>query len=145
MTANKPLPFGDLSPLEFERMCLWLVQREGYLRPQHPGEAGGEQGRDVIAYKPTDAGEELWYFQCKRYKRINAKTLKKEVDQYNALVEVDPTRRPAGIVFVTNAVVSARVRDEVAAYCQEHSYTRSATKVQRVLDMLKKEGFASFA
>ena len=121
-STTKPLPFGDLSPLEFERMCLWLVQREGYLRPQHLGEAGGEQGRDVIAYKPTDAGEDLWYFQCKRYGRINAKTLKKEVDKYNALVEVDPTKRPVGIVFVTNAVVSARVRDKVAAYCQEHGY-----------------------
>jgi len=121
-STNKPLPFGDLSPLEFERMCLWLAEREGYLRPQHLGEAGSEQGRDVVAYRPADAGEELWYFQCKRYKRIGAATLNKEVDKYNELAKSDPTHRPIGIVFVTNAVVSARVRDNVEAYCQEYGY-----------------------
>jgi len=103
-------------------MCLWLVKREGYLRPQHLGEAGSEQGRDIVAYKPTDAGEELWYFQCKRHKRIRASTLKEEVEKYNALAEIDPTKRPVGIVFITNAVVSASVRDVVEAYCREHSY-----------------------
>ena len=91
ITTNKPLPFDALSPLEFERMCLWLVEREGYLRPQHLGEAGSEQGRDVVAYKPTDAGEELWYFQCKRYKRIGASTLREEVDKYPS-----PHDSPAG-------------------------------------------------
>ena len=45
------LPYGELSPIEFERLCLWLVEREGYLRPEHLGVAGSEQGRDVIAYR----------------------------------------------------------------------------------------------
>jgi hypothetical protein len=121
-STNKPLPFDDLSPLEFERMCLWLVEREGYLRPQHPGEGGSEQGRDVVAYKSTDAGDELLDFQCKRHKRISSPTLKKEVDKYNRLAEADSTKRPAGIVFVTNAVLSAKVRDDVEAYCREHGY-----------------------
>ena len=122
MSTNKPLPFGDLSPLEFERLCLWLVEREGYLRPQAFGEAGSEQGRDVVAYRPTAAGEELWYFQCKRYKRINAATLKEEIDKYNRLAKSDPNCRPVGVVFVTNATASARTRDVVAAYCREYSY-----------------------
>ena len=26
------LPFERLSPRDFERLCLWLVEREGYLR-----------------------------------------------------------------------------------------------------------------
>ena len=122
VSTKKPLPFGELSPLEFERLCLWLVDREGYERPQHLGEAGSEQGRDVVAHKPMDGGEELWYFQCKRYKRIDAPTLKREVDKYDALAETDPAKRAAGVVFVTSAVVSARVRDDVAAYCRERGY-----------------------
>jgi hypothetical protein len=40
MTEAKPaltgtthtLPFDKLSPHEFERLCLWLVEREGYER-----------------------------------------------------------------------------------------------------------------
>ncbi|HEX5709324.1 MAG TPA: tetratricopeptide repeat protein, partial [Pyrinomonadaceae bacterium] len=122
ITTRKPLPFGDLSPLEFERMSLWLVEREGYVRAQHLGETGSEQGRDVVAYRPTDGGEELWYFQCKRYNRIDAATLKKEVDKYDALALAHPERRPHGIVFVTNASVSANVRDDVERYCQQHGY-----------------------
>jgi hypothetical protein len=122
MSTRKPLHFDDLSPLEFERMCLWLVERKGYLRPQHLGEAGSEQGRDIVAYRPTDAGEELWYLQCKRHKHIDAPTLKREIDTYNALAEQDPLKRPDGIVFVTSAVLSARIRDKVGAYCQDHGY-----------------------
>ncbi len=121
-TTNKPLPFGDLDPLEFERLCLWLVRAEGYLRPQHLGEAGSEQGRDVVAYKATDGGEECWYFQCKRYKIIGATALKEEVDKYDKLAAAKPGLRPAGIVFVTSAVVSANVRDAVAAYCHTRGY-----------------------
>ncbi|HEY0323470.1 MAG TPA: tetratricopeptide repeat protein [Pyrinomonadaceae bacterium] len=121
-TTVKPLPFGDLSPSEFERLCLWLIEREGYKRPQHLGDAGGEQGRDITAYKQTDAGEELWYFQCKRYRRIDAPTLKREIDKYNKLSASDPTKRPVCVIFITSASVSAKVRDTVMAYCREHGY-----------------------
>jgi tetratricopeptide (TPR) repeat protein len=122
VTTNKPLHFAGMEPAEFERLCLWLVEKEGYLRPQHLGEGGNEQGRDITAYKITQDGEELWYFQCKRHKRLGAATLKKEVDKYNELAASYPNKRPTGIVFVTSTVLSARARDEVAAYCDEYGY-----------------------
>ena len=56
------LPFDKLSPLEFERMCLWLVEREGYERAEHLGAAGSDQGLDIVAWR----GDERWGFQCKR-------------------------------------------------------------------------------
>ena len=120
-STNKPLPFNDLSPLEFERMCLWLVEREGYLRPQHLGEGGSEQGRDVVAYKPTDAGDELWYFQCKRVKKIGASGLRKEVDKILALIEQEPDKRPVGIIFVITCDVPAAARDKTKEFCREHN------------------------
>jgi hypothetical protein len=43
------LPFHQLSPHHFERLCLWLVEREGFDRTEHLGAAGSEQGRDTIA------------------------------------------------------------------------------------------------
>ncbi len=113
------LPFDKLSPRDFERLCLWLVKRNGWLRPEHLGEAGSEQGRDVVAWKAIDQGEQLWFFQCKRYKSIGPATLNKGVDKYNALPQ---TERPHGIVFVTNAVISKKTRDAVAARCREHGY-----------------------
>ena len=108
IATRKPLPFSELSPLEFERMCLWLIERQGYLRLQHLGEAGKEQGRDIVAYKLIADGEEFWYFQCKRYQRISAATLKAEVDKYNELAVYDPAKRPNGIIFITNAIASAK-------------------------------------
>jgi len=41
------LPFDRLSPRDLERLCLWLVEREGYQRAGHLGAAGSERGRDI--------------------------------------------------------------------------------------------------
>lgn len=45
------LPFGSLSAEQFEELTLWLVRREGFERAQHLGQAGSEQGRDILAWK----------------------------------------------------------------------------------------------
>jgi len=55
------LPFDELSPRDFERLCLWLVEREGYERAEHLGAAGSEQGRDIVAWREGA----LRAFQCK--------------------------------------------------------------------------------
>lgn len=136
--TKRQLHFDELSPQDFERMCLWLVEREGYLRPEHLGESGSEQGRDIIAYKPTDGGEELWYFQCKRYKQIGAATLIKEIDKYNQLVTEDSTKKPAGIVFITNASLSAYARDKIRKSCEDFGY-KSVFWAHNELDMLVKK------
>ncbi|HEX7314151.1 MAG TPA: tetratricopeptide repeat protein [Pyrinomonadaceae bacterium] len=120
--TNKPLPFGELSPPEFERLCLWLVQREGYLRAEHLGESGSEQGRDIIAYKPTDAGEHLWYFQCKHHGKIGAAKFIAELKNHDELAARNPVDKPAGIAFVTSAALSAAAREQVSARCARHGY-----------------------
>lgn len=110
------LPFGKLEPSTFERMCLWLVEKEGYLRAEHLGLIGGEQGRDIRAYKPTSDGEKLWYFQCKRRKKIYAKTLIKEIDKIYELGINEPDLRANGIVFIVCCAISAKIRDEVRRF-----------------------------
>ena len=134
----KPLPFHLLSPEEFERMTLWLIKKRGYLRPQHLGEGGNEQGRDIVAYKPTESGEELWYFQCKRYQKIGASTLQAEIDKYNQLALNAPQRKPVGVVFVTNAVLTASNEKTVSDYCEKHGYAYEFWP-HSVLDMYVKE------
>ena len=77
MTPSQPpitrtthtLPFDRLSPRDFERLCLWLVEREGYERAEHLGAAGSEQGRDIAAWREG----EQWAFQCKRVQRFGPK------------------------------------------------------------------------
>ena len=43
--TTQTLPFDKLSPRDFERLCLWLVEREGYEKAEHLGAAGSEQGQ----------------------------------------------------------------------------------------------------
>ena len=133
--TNHPLPFGELSPADFERLCLWLVAREGYLRPEHLGVAGKDKGRDVIAYHATGSDEQLWYFQCKRYQKISAPTLIEEIEKYNALIITDPTKKPFGIVFVTSAILAATDRENVRRFCSKHGY-ECEFWAQTELDML---------
>jgi len=137
-STNHLLPFGELSPAQFERLCLWLVEREGYLRPEHLGEAGSEQGRDVIARRATDISEQLWYFQCKRYQTISTATLIEEVKKYNELIITNQTKRPFGVVFVTNATLSSKAREKVSKFCGEHGY-EAQFWARTELDMLVKK------
>lgn len=152
MTSSKPLvtgtahvlPFERLSPADFERLCLWLVEREGYIRAEHLGLAGSEQGRDVIAHKPTPQGEQLWYFQCKRYQSLNAKILKGEVDKYLKLAQSSSGPQPYGVVFVASCAISADTREKVSAYCGQHNLacefwalTELDARVKRHPDLLR--------
>jgi hypothetical protein len=116
------LPFSELSPAQFERLCLWLVESEGFDRPQYVGEQGSDGGRDIVAYKASQSGGELWYFQCKRYKRITSFDLKSEVDKINRLSTRLPKKRPIGIIFVVSSPVPAATRDAISDYCDSQRY-----------------------
>ncbi len=96
------LPFEGLSPLDFERLCLWLVRREGYERAEHLGAAGGEQGRDIVAWRN---GRRV-VFQCKRVERLDSGKAGEEFTKLRSLPEKD---QPAEMVFVVSSDVSALV------------------------------------
>lgn len=122
-STNHILPFGELSPSQFERLCLWLVKSEGYLRAEHLGEAGSDKGRDVIAYRVTEEGaEQLWYFQCKRHQKLSTAKLEEEVEKYNKLVAQDPTKKPFGIVFVISSTLAADARENIRRFCTQYNY-----------------------
>ncbi len=92
------LPFQQLSPLDFERLCLWLVRREGFERAEHLGAAGGEQGRDILAYH----GDRRVVFQCKRVDRLDPGGAEKEIEKLQSL----PVQsRPDDIIFVVSTAV----------------------------------------
>lgn len=104
------LPFDKLSPRDFERLCLWLVEREGYERAEHLGAAGGEQGRDVVAWREGAR----WAFQCKRVRRFGPRDALAEVDKVLALPK---DRRPAGLVFLVTCDVLVNLVNPVKNQC----------------------------
>ena len=109
-STTHTLPFDKLSPRDFERLCLWLVEREGYERAEHLGAAGSEQGRDIIAWREGT----LWAFQCKRVQRFGPRDALAEVEKVLALPQ---SERPAGLVFLVTCDVSAKTRQQVRERC----------------------------
>ena len=81
------LPFNSLGPEQFERLCLWLIRREGFTSAEHLGVAGCEQGRDLIGWRDG----KLWAFQCKRIQSFTATTAIREV---NKLLELPADQIP---------------------------------------------------
>jgi len=100
------LPFDKLSPRDFERLCLWLVEREGYERAEHLGAAGSEQGRDIVAWREGA----LWAFQCKRVRSFGPKDALAEVEKVLGLPQ---SERPVVLVFLVTCDVSANTRQQV--------------------------------
>jgi hypothetical protein len=110
------LPFHQLSPRDFERMCLWLVEREGFERAEHLGAAGSEQGRDIVAWRDG----QLWVFQCKRVQHFHPTGAKAKVDKVLGLPE---GLRPAALVFLVACDVSAETCRRAHARCARPSRT----------------------
>jgi tetratricopeptide (TPR) repeat protein len=104
------LPFDRLSPRDFERLCLWLIQREGFERAEHLGAAGSEQGRDLVAWREG----QQWAFQCKRVQRFGPGDAEAEVDKVLAVPE---ELRPAALVFLVACDVSDETRRRARARC----------------------------
>jgi hypothetical protein len=106
------LPFHQLSPRDFERLCLWLVEREGYQRAEHLGAAGREQGRDIVAWREG----QLWAFQCKRVRNFYPAAAEAEVDKVLGLPD---HLRPAALVFLVACDVSDETRARARARCAD--------------------------
>jgi tetratricopeptide (TPR) repeat protein len=101
--SSHRLPFEQLAPLDFERLCLWLVGREGWERAEHLGEAGSEGGRDVVAWK----GGRRFVFQCKRVRAFTAAHAREEIAKLRALPVGE---QPQELVFVVSRAVRADTR-----------------------------------
>jgi HEAT repeat protein len=130
------LPFDNLSPRDFERLCLWLVEREGYERAEHLGAAGSEQGRDIVAWREGA----WWAFQCKRVQSFGPKDALAEVEKVLALPEAE---RPVGLVFLVTCDVSANTRQQMRERCAGEmechfwASTELDEKVKRHTDIVK--------
>lgn len=117
------LPFGNLSPEDFTRMCFWLVERSSEFDRAEYYDMTGDKKKDVIGYKYNRVGkEEKWYFQCKRYKKISFGQLKDELDGIKKHVDEDENFKPDRIVFVTACPVSPSCKDNVKEYAKTLSF-----------------------
>ena len=112
------LPFEKLSPRDFERICLWLVRREGYPTAEHHGAAGTDRGRDLVAQRE----EGLAVFQCKREKHFGPAKAEEAVRK---IMAEEPT--PTEIILQVACDVSADTRQEAAEGARNASGEKTAS------------------
>ncbi len=106
-SASHVLPFEKLSPLDFERLSLWLLEAEdGFGQIEHFGASGSDQGRDIVARK----NGELWVLQCKRVRNFSLGDAKCEIAKLRALPQAE---QPGHVVFVLACELTARVRRSI--------------------------------
>jgi HJR/Mrr/RecB family endonuclease len=79
--AAHVLNFAALSADDFERLCLWLVEREGFEDVEHLGLSGNEQGRDIVGKRDG----RTWAFQCKRVTSLGPTEAEAEVRKVKSL------------------------------------------------------------
>ena len=111
MSAGKPrttgsyhvLPFQLLSPDAFERMCLWLIEREGFERIEHVGDAGADGGCDLRAWKD----DQLWIVQCKNVQSFALADAESEIEKIG---EKEHQSQSFIILFIVACRVSERTR-----------------------------------
>lgn len=106
--TTNPLHFEDLSPGRFEDLAMNLVYRvKQWEDIHHDGRAGGDDGVDIRAIeKAVDGSLRRWFVQCKRYKLITPKEIRKAVD--DALAK--SPEPPDVLLFVLGCDVSLRAR-----------------------------------
>jgi hypothetical protein len=97
------LNFAALGPADFERMCVWLVEEDGFQNVEHLGAAGGEQGRDIVASRDG----KVWAFQCKNVRQFGPKDADAEIDK---LLSLPASEHPEVYVFLVACAVSDRTR-----------------------------------
>ena len=70
------LPFGTLSPKDFERLCAALLAAEGHSQIRHWGDSGADKGYDLVSF---DKHGSLVGTQCKRVQEFGPSKAEKEV------------------------------------------------------------------
>ncbi|MCH8883717.1 MAG: restriction endonuclease [SAR324 cluster bacterium] len=104
------LPFGDLSPIDFERLCCALLTAEGHSQVRHWGAAGAEQGCDLVS---VDRDGRRVVTQCKRVKELGPTEAEVEVRK----VLKDPPSPPPAERRTLTVIVAAIFFPQPPASC----------------------------
>ena len=110
------LPFSELMPSEFERLCYWIVSLNSstWTDVHWLGAAGGERGKDIVA--KCIKSNKHWIFQCKRVNQYGPSLFRKEFNK--VLPEIQKYDAEGYLLFITRAA-SDKLRDLIREESQE--------------------------
>ena len=117
------LSFNKLSPDDFSRLCFWIVEYDPTFSKAELYDGTGDKGRDVIATKIVNKDYlELWYFQCKNYKKASFSHFEKDLIKISLHSKNHNDFKPDVIVFVTGCNVSPYSKDKTKASGKEKGF-----------------------
>lgn len=118
-TINQ-LHFEDLDPIRFEELILSMVYRmRRWDKLDHFGKKGSDDGIDIRAVEQLENGKNnIYYFQCKRYKKITNTIIKNIVDDY-----INKNNfMPQFYVLVVSCSLSKKQVEYFESYCSEKGF-----------------------
>ncbi len=139
-TRAQILPFGQLTPLDFERLCLRLARLEGEAEHwQLYGTSGQNQGGiDIYVRRLGATGYDVW--QCKRHTNFGASLIRKAVADF---LKGEWASRAERFVLCTSArldeTAAAEEIERQAALLQGHGIRLSVRDEGRLSDLLKEQ------
>lgn len=109
ISTETRLPFESLDPKGFERFCFALLSAEGHAQLRHWGDAGNEQGCDLVS---VDAVGRRIVTQCKRVRSLGPSEAEKEVQK---VLDHPPDPRPGVWALIATCALSRETEERVDA------------------------------
>lgn len=130
-TVNQ-LHFEDLDPIRFEELILSMVYRmRRWEKLDHFGKKGSDDGIDIRAVEVLENGKEnIYYFQCKRYKRILNSEIKDIIEDYLAKNNFIPQF----YILVVSCPVSKKQIDYFESYCNKKGFNTVTVWTSSVIE-----------
>lgn len=113
--------------MDFKRLCLWLVNREGYHHTEHLRTSSGEQGRNIQAWKN---GKRI-IFQSKRVKSFQPQDALEAVDK---IIYLPKDKRPKEFIFLVTSDMPVQTRDAA----RQRSGKIFSVPLEQVLSLMRK-------
>jgi hypothetical protein len=117
------LVWNELTPSDFEKVCYFLLEQNGFRNLSWHGSTGSDRGRDILAEKtieplPGVTKQEKWLIQCKRY--IDKRISKTELSR---LVADAQEHHPDCVLLIITDTLNSALKDWIRSVGQKCSFS----------------------
>lgn len=126
------LHFEDLDPIRFEELTMSMIYRmKRWLSLDHFGKQGSDRGVDIRAIEELENGKKkVYYFQCKRYKKMTKSIIHGIIDKYlEQNVDI-----PDIYVLVVGCSLSRDLTEDFEAYSKNKGFAAALVWTSSVLE-----------
>ena len=126
------LHFEDLDPIRFEELAMAMIYRmKRWIALDHFGKQGSDRGVDIRAIEELENGKKkIYYFQCKRYKKITKSIIHGIIDNYleqNVII-------PDIYVLVVGCSLSRDLTEDFEEYSKSKGFSTVSVWTSSVLE-----------